>query len=164
MNFWWPFGISAETREAARVLLHCANTAARAPELYTDGGVPDTLDGRFQLLGLFTALTLREIEDKKLRQALFDVLFQFCETGLRELGVGDIGIPYKLKAMMKAFHGHALQYEAACADSTLWNDALSRNVYGTLDAAPTFEQLAVLRRHIDEYMAAYYDDAQGEAA
>lgn len=159
MNFWWPFGISEETREAARVLLTCANQAARDPELYTGAGVPDTLDGRFQLLGLFTALTLREIEDKKLRQALFDALFRFCETGLRELGVGDIGIPYKLKAMMKAFHGHALQYEAACADPTLWDEALTRNVYGTLDQAPSPEQLAILRRHISDYTDAYEEVA-----
>ncbi len=151
MNFWWPFGISKAKRlEAARVFER-VNDTARNPVLYTDAGVPDTIDGRFQLLGLCVALAMSKIEDKDTRQALFDKFFITCEASLRQLGIGDLSVPHKIKAMMKAFHGHATAYEACRLGDADWNEALRRNVYGTLPEIGD-DQIAVLRAQIDMFL------------
>lgn len=159
MNFWWSFGISKAKRDEAERILARLSERARDPQLYLAGGVPDTLDGRFQLLGLFTALEMQRIEDAKLRQAVFDRLFITCEAGLREMGIGDLSVPHKLKAMMKAFHGHALAYQAASRGEGGWDEALTRNVYGTVETPPTAEQLAVLK----DAIAAFTADAKAAA-
>ena len=151
MNFWWPFGIKKEVRAQAATLFAKINTAARAPVLYTEAGIPDTIDGRFQALGLFASLAMAKLSDKDLRQALFDKFFMTCEVALREIGIGDLGIPPKLKTMMKAFHGHAHSYEACLRQQEDWNGALRRNVYGTVEQEPTEAQLSVLKQHIDQF-------------
>lgn len=148
MNFWWPYGIPKRIRDEAARLFERANTAARAPELYEAGGIADTLDGRFQALGLFVALSVAAESDKKLRQALFDKFFMTCEVSLREMGVGDLAVPYKLKTMMKAFHGHALAYQEALQTGQ-WDDPLSRNLYP--GAAPSAAQLAVVKAAIADF-------------
>lgn len=149
MNFWWPYFISKKTRDAAKVLFDHANLASRDPTLYEAGAVPDTLDGRFQALGLFAALAMHETADKQLRQALFDRFFMTCEASLREIGVGDLSVPYKLKTMMKAFHGHALVYHACLDTGQGWDEALSRNLYP--DSSPSPAQLAVVKAAIEGF-------------
>ncbi len=154
MNFWWPFGIKKSVRDHALTLFGKINAAARQPALYTDAGIPDTMDGRFQSLGLFMSLAMAKLSDKDLRQALFDRFFMTCEVSLREIGIGDLGIPKKLKNMMTAFHGHAASYEACLRHQGDWNDALRRNVYGTLEESPSEAQLGVLKNHIDRFVEA----------
>ncbi len=148
MNFWWPFGISKAKRDEAKRILTRVTERARNESLYTDAGVPDTLDGRFQLLGLFLSLELAKIEDGQLRQALFDRFFITCEMSLREMGIGDLSVPHKLKAMMIAFHGHGLLYQACARGEGYWDAALLPNVYGTAERPPTPAQLAVLKSAI----------------
>lgn len=151
MNFWWSFGISKAKRDEAGRILVRLSEQSRSSTFYVEGGVPDTLDGRFQLLGLFVALEMNAIEDRQLRQALFDRFFITCETGLREIGIGDLSVPHKLKAMMKAFHGHATAYQACLQGQGSWDEALTRNVYGTRETPPTASELAVIKAAITSY-------------
>jgi len=110
--------------------------AARAPVYFEAFGVPDTLDGRFDLVGLFAALTIRRLRalpapGPALAQAVFDAMFADMDFNLRELGVGDLSIPKKMRAMWEAFHGRALAYEAtlAAGDAQALEASLARNVW-----------------------------------
>lgn len=111
---------------------------ARQPVFYREYGVPDSVDGRFEMISLHTALLIRSLQkaDKeKIAQALFDVMFINMDKSLREMGVGDLGVPKHMKRMMKGFKGRAMHYIDAIDqenDDDL-KDAVKRNIYGTLD-------------------------------
>ena len=105
--------------ERAGFLLYgAAVAAARDPYLYARIGVPDTLDGRFDLVGLHAFLLIRRLRHAPepgpvLAQAVFDAMFADMDINLRELGVGDMTIGKRVRAMWEAFHGRAAAYEAA---------------------------------------------------
>lgn len=110
--------------------------AARNPALYRDFGVPDTLDGRFDLVGLYAALLILRLEAEPppghaLAQAVFDAMFSDMDVNLREMGVGDLSVGKRVKAMWTAFHGRAAAYAAALAasDPGALETALARNVW-----------------------------------
>lgn len=123
-------------REAALKLYATAVTRARMPAFYTDWGVPDTVEGRFDMIVLHVYVVLRRIKGQGaaadgLGQALFDVLFADVDQNLRELGVGDLGVGKRVKDMASSFYGRIGAYDAALAeggDSAL-AEALRRNVY-----------------------------------
>ena len=92
---------------------------ARRPDFYRDYGVPDTLDGRFDLLVLHVVLLLRRLREDEVTRALaqdvFDVFFRELDRALREMGVGDLGVPRRVKTMAEVFYGRARAYDAALA-------------------------------------------------
>jgi cytochrome b pre-mRNA-processing protein 3 len=122
-------------------LYGAAVAAARAPAYYApigDGGfgVPDTLDGRFDLVGLHAFLLIHKLRvlpapGPALAQAVFDAMFADMDLNLREMGVGDLSVGKRVRAMWEAFHGRALAYEAplAAGDREALAAALARNVW-----------------------------------
>ncbi len=141
-------------------LYGAAVAAARNPAFYTRLGVPDTLDGRFDLVGLHVSLLIRHLRRHRapgpaLAQAVFDAMFQDMDVNLREMGVGDLSVGKRVRAMWEAFHGRASAYEAALddADPSLLVAALARNVWrgGPADGAAA---LAMAARRQDAALAA----------
>ena len=121
----------------ARVLYDEIVAAARQPVFYEDLSVPDSVDGRFELISLHTYIMIHRINvkgDKKLSQTLFDVFFKNMERSLREMGIGDLGVPKHMKRMMQGFNGRCRNYEGAFEDKALLKEALIRNVYGTVES------------------------------
>lgn len=108
---------------------------ARQPIFYAALGVPDTLDGRFEMITLHVFGALQRLDDAHASQALFDAMFRDMEANLREMGVGDLSVPKKMKFMMRAFNGRCHSYAVALRDGDrpVLIDALRRNVYGTVD-------------------------------
>ncbi len=107
---------------------------ARRPEFYQRLRVPDTLDGRFDLVVLHAFLLLYRLgregqAAKHLSQALFDLMFADMDGSLRELGVSDLGVGRRVKAMAKAFYGRVAAYEPGLSDASVLADALHRNLY-----------------------------------
>lgn len=109
---------------------------SRRPEFYSKMGVPDTIDGRFDILLLNASLAMRRMtgagaRGAKVSQALFDYMFQDLDHSLREMGVGDLTVPKRIKAMGEAFYGRAFAYDKAleAQDEAALVDALTRNVY-----------------------------------
>jgi len=130
-------------------LYSAAVRAARVPVFYATLAVPDTLDGRFDLIGVHVALIIRRLRREPepgpaLAQAVFDAMFQDMDVSLRELGVSDLSVGKRVKAMWDAFHGRAGAYEAAIAagDSAELAAALARNVWRGAAPAGAAEQLA----------------------
>jgi cytochrome b pre-mRNA-processing protein 3 len=120
---------------------------SRLPAFYQADCVPDTLDGRFDLIALHAFLLMRRLKSesepgRRLAQALFDVVFADMDQNLREMGVGDLAVGKRVKAMASAFYGRVAAYDAGLAgDNAALADALRRNLYGTVNAEPA----AVLR-------------------
>jgi cytochrome b pre-mRNA-processing protein 3 len=119
---------------AAFQLYGAAVTAAREPHLYATLGVPDTLDGRFDSIGLFVFLTIRRLSTAPepgpaLAQAVFDAMFLDMDTNLREMGVGDMSVGKRNRAMWEAFHGRSAAYAAAWDDDPALAASLARNLW-----------------------------------
>ena len=77
---------------------------ARLPVFYQDLGVPDTLDGRFLMLSLHLFAVLHRLKEEGpaaagLAQELSDRFSADMETVLREIGVGDLSIPKKVRGL-----------------------------------------------------------------
>jgi cytochrome b pre-mRNA-processing protein 3 len=118
---------------------------ARSPAFYRDYGVPDTLDGRFELILVHLALVLRRLgRDRALRATGQDIFDLFCadmERNLREIGVSDLQVPKEMERIGAAFYGRKAAYDRALAatgtDDAALLDALARNVYAAPSPAPS---------------------------
>lgn len=133
---------------AARVLYDRIVSQARHPAFYTDYGVPDSLDGRFDLIVLHCFLVLHRLkrngrESEDAAQSLIDTLFLDMDSSLRELGVGDLGVSRRVKRMAEGFYGRISAYETGLSDTAhgvgdavggMLEAALARNLYGTVDS------------------------------
>jgi len=127
---------------------------ARRPEFYIHGGVPDTLDGRFEMLALHLFLVLRRLKGERhdpacaaLAQGLADRMAADLDANLREMGAGDLGVGRRVKRMAGAVYGRIAAYEAGVdgGDEPL-RQALRRNLFGTVD--PDEQQVAAMARYV----------------
>lgn len=110
---------------------------ARQPQFYDTVGVPDTLDGRFELIVLHAYIVirrLREIGDagSLIAQSLFDHMFADMDRNLREIGVGDLSVGKQVKRMAARFYGSVNAYDQGldANDDGLLQAAIERNVFG----------------------------------
>jgi cytochrome b pre-mRNA-processing protein 3 len=110
---------------------------ARDPAFYRDLGVADTAEGRFEMIVLHVFLVLHRLkeepeEKRELGQALFGVLFLDLDRGLREMGVGDLKVPKRIRKMGESFYGRVKVYDEALAsdDGLALQQAIARNVLG----------------------------------
>ncbi len=83
----WGEKRQSETHER---LYAAAIEIARRPVLFTDHGVRDDVDGRFDALSLVVALVMRRLkgldeEGRELSQQLFDSMFADMDLSLREM-------------------------------------------------------------------------------
>src|ERR1700682_3201497 len=123
----------AAERAYGRIVEH-----ARQPGFFIDGGVPDTLDGRFELVCLHAFLYLHRLkaerpEASQLCQSFFDRMFADFDRALREIGTGDLSVGKQVKRMARAFFGRIRAYEEGLAgDDSALSAALARNLFGTV--------------------------------
>ncbi|MCP8938348.1 ubiquinol-cytochrome c chaperone [Alsobacter sp. SYSU M60028] len=115
--------------------------AARQPVFFRELGVPDTVEGRFDMVVIHAFLALRRLNALPapagdLAQDVVDALFRSFDTALRELGVGDISVPKRMKTMAAAFYGRGKAYEQALADGDALADAVALNLYGRTPSVP----------------------------
>ncbi|EDP66383.1 CBP3 protein-like protein [alpha proteobacterium BAL199] len=127
-------------RRAVEAVYDAIVEQARHPFFYTDYGVADGFEERFELLVLHAHLVIRRLAaDGRATQAqeLFDTLFLDMDRTLRLMGVGDMSVGKRIKDMTRAYYGRTTAYESALADTSAdaLAEALARNVFG--DAATT---------------------------
>ena len=114
---------------------------ARVPDFYEEFGVADSADGRFELvvlhLALMTRRLARESEGAALASALVDRFGRDMDDNLREMGVGDLTVPKKMKRMFEALYGRTRVYQGALDEtgSDALEAALRRNVFGGHEGA-----------------------------
>jgi cytochrome b pre-mRNA-processing protein 3 len=130
---------------------------ARDPALYHAWGVPDTLDGRFELLALHAFLVLHRLKrdgdaGAAFAQILFDTMFGDLDSALREMGASDLGVGPRIKAMARGFYGRIAAYERGLDDEAGLVAALRRNLFGT--ARPSDAQVAAAVAYTRRQVAA----------
>jgi cytochrome b pre-mRNA-processing protein 3 len=146
-------------RQLAEHLYRTAVEQARRPVWYREFGVPDTPEGRFEMIALHVALVLRRLRREGVRgqalgQRLFDAMFVDLDGGLRELGVGDLSVGTYVKRLAGNFYARlaALDEGLACPAEPVagcetekaesLHPMLRANVY--LGARPSDAQVAAL--------------------
>lgn len=148
-------------RDQAHAAYHKIVEAARTPRIYTEWGVADSFDGRFDSVALHAFLVLRRIraegpEWAAFGQALFDLMFKDFDQVLREQGVGDMGVGKRVKQMVEAFYGRVIAYEDALQSGGRdeLKAAIKRNLYR--DAATADDSLQPVCDYIlaaNDYLA-----------
>jgi cytochrome b pre-mRNA-processing protein 3 len=126
---------------------------ARAPVFFRDLLVPDTVDGRFDMVTLHGWLALERLKLAGMdaeAQALTDILFVSFDEALREQGTGDMGMGRRMKAIANAFFGRLTAY-AGAKDEAALAEALAKNVWrgGVVD-----ERVLVLAHYVTGARAA----------
>jgi cytochrome b pre-mRNA-processing protein 3 len=164
---------------------------ARAPAFYLEPGagqaagygVPDTLEGRFDLIVLHLVLVLFQIGDQAksppvpapaagktgvqdaarrvIGQNLFDEFCRDLDDNLREMGVGDLTVPKKMRGFAEAFYGRQAAYVAGLAanDRRELENALARNIFDETKAGPGPARLAAYVRAVLSQFKAQGQDA-----
>lgn len=121
----------AARKQEARGLYDDLVSRARAPVFFSDFGVADSLDGRFDLLAFHAWLglvALKQAGQDKAAQALTDIIFTGFDEAMREQGAGDMGIGHKLKKFADAFYGRLAAYDTARNEAEL-AAALAKNLW-----------------------------------
>lgn len=140
---------------------------ARQPNFYL-AGVPDTVQGRYEMIALHIFLVLHRLKREgghgaRLAQDLFDLMFQDMDRNLRELGTGDLAVGKRIKALAKGLYGRIAAYQKGLApdggDHRL-EQALDRNVFSESESSPeVLTGLAgYLRREAESLAGQSYQD------
>ena len=128
-------------------------TAARQPVFFETMNVPDTVMGRFEMLSIALILYFRRTagagdEVKAIAQEIVEAFFEDLDHSMRELGIGDQGVPKRMKKLAGMFYGRLDSYARALenADATALEAALKRNIH------PENQDEALSMRKLAHYM------------
>ncbi|MEM6913134.1 MAG: ubiquinol-cytochrome C chaperone family protein [Pseudomonadota bacterium] len=149
-------GSDAQRRRAHALYVAIAD-ASRREVFYRDLDVPDTPEGRYDVLSIHAILLMRRLRGGgasavDFAQLVFDVMFRDIDDSLREMGVGDMRVGKKVRSYAEAFYGRAKAYEDGLDGEGDLTDAVARNVYGD-DQAPYALALADYMRTADQGLA-----------
>jgi cytochrome b pre-mRNA-processing protein 3 len=140
---------------------------ARLPVFYEDYGVPDTVNGRFDMIVLHLWMLLRRLRATEgsavVSQGLFDRFCSDMDGNLREMGISDLKVPKQMLSFAEAFYGRTTAYDLAFAEGAgeLAN-ALARNVLITAEtekAAPLAAYAQATIRDLDGIDAEHLQSA-----
>jgi len=155
-------------RHVTDALYEAIVAAARQPHFYSVWDVPDTPLGRYEMLSLHMFLVLERARDREgalaeVAQELTDEFFKDMDHSLRELGIGDISVPKRMKKLARMFYGRAEAYREAvvAGDRAAFASALARNVkpeagwpHATALADYAFEATGLLASQADDELLA----------
>jgi cytochrome b pre-mRNA-processing protein 3 len=110
--------------------------AARDPVFFEGMNMPDTVMGRFEMLSIALILYFRRTatagqEVKAIAQEVVEAFFEDLDHSMRELGIGDNGVPKRMKKLAGMFYGRLDSYARAldASDSDALEAALRRNIH-----------------------------------
>ena len=107
--------------QAGRELFKALAAQARQPAFYAELGVPDTVEGRFELYVLHLVLVLHRLKGRggeaaETSQATFDAFLRNLDEGLRDMGVGDLSVGKKMRRLGEAVYGRIRSYDKALSE------------------------------------------------
>jgi len=167
MIFRW---FAPTSREPSISCLYGAIVAqARRPAFYQLYRVPDTVTGRLEMILLHLILVLRhfqqlDVASRELGQRLFDHFCSDMDDNMREMGVGDLAVPRKMRRIGDAFYARQALYGAALAhgsDDEL-SAALRRFVYSGRAEPHTVARLADYSRRAAHVLSSRTGSERGE--
>jgi cytochrome b pre-mRNA-processing protein 3 len=127
------FGRTQDPQDALRPLWQAIIARAREPHWYVEGAVPDTLDGRFDMVTLIVGLVLLRIEESPDHARdgvlLTELFVADMDSQMRQIGFGDMVVGKQIGRVMSALGGRLGAYRAGLADAALLDAALVRNLW-----------------------------------
>ncbi|MGE7369869.1 ubiquinol-cytochrome C chaperone family protein [Neorhizobium sp. NPDC001467] len=165
--FFGLFGAKNQNRVIVDRQYATLTAIAREPRFYTDLGMPDTVMGRFEMLSIVMILYFRRTRSssrsgQEIAQEIVDAFFQDIDHSIRELGVGDHGVPKRMKKMAGMFYGRLEAYAAAldAKDEAALAQALGRNIYPEKhEGRPALHDLARWMTKADADLGAIDEDS-----
>lgn len=159
------FGLFRRRDDRIDELYAAIVTHARHPVFYRDLGVPDTVEGRFELLVAVAGQVVARLNagteaDREAARLLSETFFSDMDRSLREMGISDTGVPRRMKKIAQAFYGRVAAYDAALSAGSRpdLEAALTRNVYDGAPA-PGAAGLAAAVHRLNEALAAATPEA-----
>jgi len=143
-------------REAAAPLYRAVVARGRDPSWYREGQVPDSVDGRFDMIAAILALVLIRLEDEgeagRIPSVLLTETFvDDMDASLRQIGIGDYVVGKHVGRMMGALGGRLAAFREAASGDGL-EAAVRRNIFH--DAPPSDEALAFVAAGLSGLAAA----------
>lgn len=141
MNLFKRLFVREDDRASVRPLYAAIAAQARQPHWYVEGEVPDTVDGRFEMVTVILALVLIRLDaigDAGAIPAalLAEVFVEDMDGQLRQLGMGDVVVGKHIGKMMSALGGRLGAYRTGLAGEAPMDAALVRNLYGGVTPSP----------------------------
>lgn len=122
-----------DAREGLRPLYLRVVAKAREVHWYEEGGVPDTLDGRFDMVSAILALVLLRMEE--IPEAMHDsvhlteIFVSDMDAQMREAGIGDVVVAKDMGKVMSALGGRIGALRGSIHDDEKLCQAINRNIY-----------------------------------
>jgi cytochrome b pre-mRNA-processing protein 3 len=160
------FGRERHNRTITDALYAEIVAAARQPHFYSDWDAPDTPLGRFEMLALHMFLFQHRLHNeagasREIAQILIDDFFADVEHSLRDLGIGDMGVPKRMKKLGRMFYGRTASYADALerGDRAALAEALRRNILPGSEAWPQADLLAGYVMRADKMLSEQSSEA-----
>lgn len=107
---------------------------ARQTAWYAEGAVPDTTDGRFDMVASVLALVLLRLEregdaTRRAQALLAETFVDDMDGELRQMGIGDLMVGKHVGRMMGALGGRLTAYRGAFDGQSDLADAVRRNMF-----------------------------------
>ena len=121
-----------DDRAPLRPLYAALIARARQPHWYEEGAVPDTIDGRFDMVAAMMSLALIRMEALGLQNEgarLTEIFVEDMDGQVRQIGFGDLVVGKQIGRMMGALGGRIAAYRAALAGEAPLDEAVTRNIF-----------------------------------
>ncbi|MBO9576922.1 MAG: ubiquinol-cytochrome C chaperone family protein [Sphingobium sp.] len=128
-----------DDRAALRPLYAALVERAREPHWYEEGAVPDTIDGRFDMVAAMLSLALLRMETLGLANdgaRLAEIFVEDMDGQIRQIGFGDLVVGKQIGKMMSALGGRLSAYRAGLSGDAPLGEAIVRNIYRGEAPAP----------------------------
>jgi len=140
--------------DAYRPLYDRVVALARDPAWYREGAVPDTLDGRFDMIAAVLALVLLRLEREEEKTAeasvrIAEIFIEDMEGSVRQIGIGDLLVGKHVGKMMGALGGRLGAFRTALAEDASFEAPVRRNIFH--DAPPSAESLDFVRDRLERF-------------
>ena len=129
-----------QNREVVDRAYEAVVARARRPALYLEGGLPDTVMGRFEALGIEVFLLLDRCRgDAALTAFAQDLVDRFMldvDHSLREIGIGYQGVPRRMRKLAGRFYARVRDFEAplAARDAPALEHAIEARIFAAAPA------------------------------
>ena len=122
-----------DAKQRMMPLYHQIVACAREPHWYEAGGVPDSIDGRFDMVAAILSLVILRLENEEAHRGemahLTELFVDDMDGQLREVGIGDMIVGKHMGRIMGALGGRLGAFRAAMQDNAKLDDAILRNIY-----------------------------------
>ena len=139
--------------DAPAALYDAIVAVARRPHWYIAGSVPDTFDGRFDMVSSVLALVLRRLEalgeaGRGPSARVTELFVSDMDGQLRQRGIGDLVVGKHVGRMMSQLGGRLAAYRDGLAAGGDLDGAIDRNIFRGADVP------GAARAHVEQGLRA----------